>query len=121
LRVGAVARDIRHSVRMPEEAAPWTWRQRLRDPRYPAFFAVGFSGSLLGAAIFGFAWPPTVLAIAVMAALGLRVLPRWRDTKHGPRAGAVVLYVGAASVVLLALVIFVLTAGCALVPLPGTY
>ena len=95
----------RHYARMPEEPAPWTWRQRLRDPRYPAFLAVGLGGSLLGAAGFGFAWPPTVLVVAVTAAIGLRALPRWRDTKHGPRAGAAVLYVGAASFVLLALVI----------------
>lgn len=95
----------RQYARMDEEPAPWTWRQRMRDPRYPAFLAVGFGGSLLGAAIFGFSWPPLVLCLTVMAAMGLCALPRWRDTKHGPRAGAGVLWAGAAVAVLLSLIV----------------
>ena len=51
---------------------------------------------MLGAAIFGFSWQPRIFCLVLVAAIGLKALPRWRDPKHGPRMGAAVLYTGAA-------------------------
>lgn len=90
---------------MVDESADWTWRQRMRDPRFPAVLALGVAGALLGAAVFGFSWPPILLCVGAAGAAGLVILPQWRDPKRGPRAGAGVLYAGATVTAVLALLV----------------
>ncbi|BEP11700.1 hypothetical protein acdb102_00110 [Acidothermaceae bacterium B102] len=78
---------------------PWGWRQRIVDARFPAMVCLGVGGGVLASAMFddsgGSAVVGVVLVSLVCAAVALRALPKWRDPKHTPVAGAVVLYVGA--------------------------
>jgi hypothetical protein len=46
-----------------------------------------------------------LFAAVVSVAVGLVLLPRWRDRRFGPEAGALVLYAGAAVAAVLALVL----------------
>jgi hypothetical protein len=61
---------------------------------------LGVGGGVLGSAVYGDRGGSVVLGVAVVtlvcAAIALAVLPRWRDPKHGPGAGAAILYAGAA-------------------------
>jgi hypothetical protein len=60
---------------------------------------LGVGGGVLGTAVFGDSGGGAILGVAmvtlVCAAIALAVLPRWRDPKHRPVAGAAVLYAGA--------------------------
>jgi hypothetical protein len=85
---------------MSPTRSTWGWRQRIVDPRFPAMVALGVCSGVLGTAVFGGGTGSAVLGVALITAVsalaGLAVLPPWRDPKHGPVAGAAVLYAGAA-------------------------
>jgi hypothetical protein len=74
---------------------PWTWRQRVRDPRFPALLCLVLAGALLASAVFGFDTVGLVLVVFVGGLIAVFALPRWRDPSHGPRAGATVLMAAA--------------------------
>jgi hypothetical protein len=84
---------------MSATGSSWGWRQRIVDPRFPAMVCLGVGGGVLGGAVYGDSGMSAVLGVAMVtllcAAIALAVLPRWRDPKHGPVAGAAVLYAGA--------------------------
>lgn len=80
----------------------WTWCQRVRDPRFPAFVALVTASAVLASAVFGFNHGSAVFSIGVAVGVALFALPSWRDTKHGPGAGAVVLGGGAVLVLAIA-------------------
>jgi hypothetical protein len=63
---------------MPE----WTWRQRLRDPRFTGLLVAGAGGCSLAAVTIGFDLAAAIFALAVLALLGLLALPQWRDEAH---------------------------------------
>ena len=85
----------------PSEAR-WTYRQRARDPRFPAVVLLMAAGASLGAAVFGYDLGAVVSALVVGSGVALLALPPWRDPRHGPAAGAAVLCVGALLVLVLA-------------------
>jgi hypothetical protein len=56
-------------------------------------------------AFSAFDWGALAFVLIMAATVGLSRLPRWRDPKHGPIAGAMVLCAGAAAISLSAYLI----------------
>ena len=83
---------------MDPDEQPWTWKQRIRDPRFPAVLGLMLAAGFLGSAMFGFDTAGLVVVLVVGVVLDLLALPRWRDPNHSARAGAAVLLAGAALV-----------------------
>lgn len=79
----------------------WTWRERIRDPRFFGFAALLLASALLASAVFGFDAGAAVFTITLGVVVVLFTLPPWQDPKHRPAAGGAVL--GGGAVLLLAL------------------
>lgn len=76
----------------------WSYRERLHDPRYWAIVVLAVTVGFVAARAFGdTGWSAGAgAAVPTLAALlvGLVALPPWADAKHGPWAGAAVIYGG---------------------------
>jgi hypothetical protein len=95
---------------VPPDLSPWTCRDRAQDPRFVALLALAAASALLAGTIVGedtgrHLVIGVVLVVAVVGAIGLLVLPAWRDQSHSPKAGALILSVGAVVVAGVAVVI----------------
>ncbi len=63
----------------------------MRDPRLPALVTLILANVVLAAAALGFDAGAAFITIIAGVVLTLLALPPWRDTSHGPAAGAAVL------------------------------
>lgn len=102
----AVVAVAAYGASMPEPTdTRWSWRERVRDPRFLGILALLLASAVLASAVLGFDAGAATFAITVGASAALFALPRWRDPKHRPAAGAAILCGGAALMLALALVV----------------
>jgi hypothetical protein len=77
----------------------WTWRDRVRDPRFYGVLAlalgvaIGLAVAVRGSVDLRISGALVVVLVAGLA--GAMALPRWRDESHSAKAGASMLPCGA--------------------------